>query len=381
MSRLKTRDESFLVARDFYHLHHRVILEYCTGFGKTYQALRLIAETIEKDGKRWAIIVPTQNLIKGWQEEIDKWHLIKVMKNVEIICYNSIHKLEGIGHYCFDEAHNITELRVEKLLEKILPSSNLIGLSATIDTKKFALLKFLGFMKHHRHKISLDEGVEAKVVTEYNIIGLPLQPNEPWLRTNRGIEYWLNSEKRKGNQRNIDAAIFKRMRHVYNSAQKLALAMHVCGNLTKRDKILVYVANIDQAKLLSDYTGFPAYHSKISKKKREKMLEDFNKQNEGGLISCYTLNEGANIVGVNKALIVQTRSNEREAIQRLGRILRFLGKKDGQAGVCYIAYLIGTQDEKWARSSIKSFDKANVWGRIVDPKDYYTPYGVIEKQE
>ena len=107
------------------------------------------------------------------------------------------------------------------------------------------------------------------------------------------------------------------------------------------------------------------------------MLEDFNELNEGGLISCYTLNEGANIVGINKALIVQTRSNEREAIQRLGRILRFLGKLEGQPGVCYIAYMIGTQDEKWARSSIKSFDKGKVWGRLVEPRDYHSPYGTI----
>jgi superfamily II DNA or RNA helicase len=379
---LKTREQSFDDASSFFFIHHKVILEYCTGFGKTYQALRLISKSITDDGKSWAIIVPTQNLIKGWTDEIEKWKLAGLKGKIEIICYNSIHKLEGIDHFCFDEGHNITELRVEKLLDKIdKKRSKLICLSATIDAKKFALLKILGFMKHHRHIITLDEGVEAGVVTEYNIIGLPMTPNQAWLTTNKGIEYWLNSEKRKGNSRGIESAIFKRMRHVYNSSQKLELAKYVCDNLTPGDKILIYVANIEQAMALSEHTGFPAYHSKISKKKRAQMLEDFNSQKEGGLISCYTLNEGANIVGVNKALIVQTRSNEREAIQRLGRILRFLGKLIGQPGVCYIAYLKGTQDEKWARSSIRSFDKAKVWGRLVEEKHYYSPYGTIPKKE
>ncbi len=384
---LKTREQSFEDASKAYYMDHKVILEYCTGFGKTYQALRLIQQTIYSDvvnhgiRYKWAIIVPTKNLIKGWEDEIDKWEMRQVSPSIEIVCYNSIHKLKNIRHFCLDEAHNITELRVERLLEKITKKSNLIALSATINSKKFTLLKWLGFTKSHRHKITLDEGVDAEVIAEYNIIGLPLTPNEQWWKTNRGIEGWLNSEKRKGNSKGIEMAIFKRMRHVYNSAQKLELAKYVCDNLTPNDKILVYVANIEQAKALSEHTGFPAYHSKISSKKREVMLKEFNEQKEGGLISCYTLNEGANIVGVNKCLIIQTRSNELEAIQRLGRILRLLGKLLGQPGVCYISYLEGTQDEKWARSSIKSFKKENVWGRLVDPKNYYTPYGTLQLKD
>lgn len=373
-----TREESFDAASIYFSIHHKVILEYCTGFGKTYQALKLISDSlISNPNEKWAIIVPTQVLINGWNDEIKKWKLGHLSRSIEIVCYASLHKLKGIDHFCLDEAHNITELRVERIVDLIDNKAKLIGLSATIDAPKFSLLKFLGFIKKDRHVITLDEGVSARVVIDYNIIGLAVQPNDDWLKTNRGIEGWLNSAKRKSDSKGIEMAIFKRARHVYNSAQKLELAKYVCDNLTKGDKILIYVANIEQAIALSEHTGFPAYHSKISKKKREKILDDFNEKSEGGLISCYTLNEGANIVGVNKALIMQIRNNERETIQRLGRILRIFGKLEGQNGVCYIAYLTGTQDEKWARNSIKSFDKAKIKGRLVSPENYYSPNGTI----
>ena len=131
---LKTREQSFIDASHYFSMNHKVILEYCTGFGKTYQALRMIIGSLSHDiNEKWAVIVPTHNLIKGWEDEIIKWNIKNIRGSIKIVCYASIHKLKNIDHFCLDEAHNITELRVERLKDIIRVDSKLIGLSATIE--------------------------------------------------------------------------------------------------------------------------------------------------------------------------------------------------------------------------------------------------------
>ena len=67
---LKTREQSFIDASGYFFIHNKVILEYCTGFGKTYQALQIILDALKiHPNEHWVIVVPTQNLIKGWMDE------------------------------------------------------------------------------------------------------------------------------------------------------------------------------------------------------------------------------------------------------------------------------------------------------------------------
>jgi superfamily II DNA or RNA helicase len=400
----KSRDGSFDEAQRVYKKNKRVVLEFCTGFGKTYAALRLIDQTIASgDSRPWAIIVPRIDLIDTWYKEIDDWKMGHLEKHIKILCYDSLHTLdpELEWSFCFDEIHNLTELRVEKVLDicEEVDDAVMIGCSATIDSKKFTLARQLGFIKAHRVLVTLDEGVEAGVVTDYKIVKLPVVPNEKWFRKLKGLTGWFNQAKKSGKKASIDAAIFARVRHVYNSANKFELAKHIADNLDTSEKTMFFVANIAQATALSEYTGWQDFHSEYTKTQRREILKNFNEAKSGVLISCYTLNEGVNISGISKAVIMQVRSNEREMIQRLGRILRWLGKQDGQKGICYVAFLRKNYfsntkkkkyprgdgmekcpDEAWVDKALKNLDQSKISERIIPMKYYQTDKMILDNE-
>lgn len=378
-----TREGKFYDAQVTFRNEHRVAMEFCTGFGKTYAALRLIEEdlTATKGKKKWYILVPREKIVQTWYDEMDKWKFQWMYKHglVEIINYSSSHKLEPGYNFCLDEAHNITELREGNMDKVINKETRIIACSATIDSEKFTILRSFGFTKRHRIKVSLDEGVESGAVTDYRIYMLPIFMNELFKLGLGAKNRWLNSCKKKKDPKGIEAAIFAQTRQIYDSYQKLIAAKYVMDQMQDTDKVLVYASNQNFAEQLSDLTGYPVMHSSQKKAERDKIWDDFKESKTGMLISCYTISEGVTISGVNKALVIQTRKNERELIQRIGRILRFEGKEDGEVGKLYLIYIKDTWDENWALSSVKSFDPNRVMQYVIPQDKYKTNQDVVEK--
>jgi superfamily II DNA or RNA helicase len=377
-----TREGSFDDSQRIFNFEHRVAMEFCTGFGKTYAALRLIAEdlTATKGGKKWYILIPRNTIVQTWYDEMDKWGFRWMYKHgfVEIINYSSSHKLEEGRNYCLDEAHNITELREGNMDRVIDKDTRIIAASATIDSEKFTILRSFGFKKKHRIVVTLDQGVEAGAVTDYKIFMLPLKMNELFKKGIAAKNRWLSACKKKSDAGGIEAAIFAQTRQIYNSYQKLLAAQYVVNQFKRRDKVLIYVSNQNFAEQLSRLTGYPVMHSSQKDAERKEIWKDFQEAKFGMLISCYTISEGVTISGVNKCLVVQTRKKDRELIQRLGRILRFEGKEDGEIGQLYLLYLMGTWDENWANSSVKSFDPNKLFEYIIPESKYKTSQDIIE---
>jgi len=387
-----TREGAFSDAQSTFRNEHRVAMEFCTGFGKTYAALKLIKEDLiaTKGAKKWYVLIPRNTIVQTWYDEMDKWKMQWMYKHglVEIINYSSSHKLVKGHNICLDEAHNITDLREGNLDKVVDKGTRIIACSATIDAKKFSILRSFGFAKRHRIVVTLDQGVESGAVTDYLIYMLPLAMNKLFKSGIQSLNRWQNSCKRKAASKDvkvraqaakgIEAAIFAQTRYIYNSYQKLMAAKYVMDNFNSEDKFLVYCSNQNFAEQLSRLTGVPCMHSGQKDKDREKIWSDFQEAKTGGLISCYTISEGVTISGVNKCLVVQTRKNERELIQRIGRILRFEGKEDGEIGKLFLIYLEDTWDEKWADSSVKSFDQKKVFKHIIKSIYYETVQDIIE---
>lgn len=379
---LVTRDGKFEDARACFNLNHRVAMEFCTGFGKTYAALRLIAEDLigSKGAKKWYILIPRNVITQTWYDEMDKWGFKWMYKHglVEIVNYSSSHKLEPGRNYCLDEAHNITDLRESNMSQVIDNGTRIIAASATIDSEKFTILRTFGFKRSHRISVSLDEGVSAGAVTNYRITMLPIVMNKLFKAGIAAKNRWMTACKKKKDQKGIEAAIFAQTRQIYNSYQKLLAANYVISKFAQTDKFLVYCSNQNFAEQLARMTGLPVIHSSQKDSERSATWTAFQQAKTGGLISCYTISEGVTVSGLNKALVVQTRKNERELIQRLGRILRFDGKADGEVGKLYLLFLEGCWDEKWAESSVGSFDETKIFTFRIDEQNYKTEQDVIE---
>jgi len=98
--------------------------------------------------------------------------------------------------------------------------------------------------------------------------------------------------------------------------------------------------------------GGMVYHSGVSKKRREKTLEDFRSTDGAILCSTKALNQGFDVPDVGIGIVAGLESKALPMIQRVGRLLRFQPDKKG---LVYILYVAGTQEEKWMEQATKSF--------------------------
>ena len=95
------------------------------------------------------------------------------------------------------------------------------------------------------------------------------------------------------------------------------------------------------------------YHSKKTKKQREKALEDFKTGSINVLCSTKALNQGLDVPDANVGIICGITSKSLSMIQRVGRLIRF---QEGKVGEIYILYVQNSQEEKWLKSATKSLN-------------------------
>ena len=116
---------------------------------------------------------------------------------------------------------------------------------------------------------------------------------------------------------------------------------------------------------------------------RVKVLRDFEKTN-GVLVACQMMNEGVDVNGLSRAIIMASSQNETEWIQRKGRVLRInrskKSNKDSFARIWDLLVLpdpnlIG-DDQKDVRESIKNMIKKEIVRAENFAKDSSNEYDV-----
>lgn len=86
----KTKQELQNQSLELSHSNNRLILSFATGCGKSLAALKIA----KNKGGRWYIIVAETNHIKNWNDEIVKHGYEDLFLNIEIFCYDSLHKYQ-----------------------------------------------------------------------------------------------------------------------------------------------------------------------------------------------------------------------------------------------------------------------------------------------
>lgn len=135
-----------------------------------------------------------------------------------------------------------------------------------------------------------------------------------------------------------------RKKTLYECPSKIDAIRKILQRFPRR-KWLVFTKSITFAEKTAAALGCEVYHSKLSTKERERILETF-KNNNLPLITVDALNEGLNVVDVDSAICAAGASTDLENIQRLGRILR---QKEGKKALFINLYVPNTQEEKWIR--------------------------------
>ena len=348
-------------------------IEAATGIGKT-----LIGIKIMEEYKRVLIVVPQLVLFDSWRDEIYKFQ-INLKVAIEYMCYASISKKSNYHIYdliIFDEIHHLgTDTHID-FMEYFKNRCNL-GLTATMPSSMnaYTMVKrnYIDKICPIIFQLPIEKAQELGIVADFNVSIIKTEIdkiNKDVVSGNKQTKFYqteyeaynylsnkiqeLGFKNRelgdKTIERMIKVLINKRLHVIYNLKEKANVAKFILNNKLMKDKrTIVFGANINKCNYICDYT----FHSKTDN-------EDFNKFqkkeiNQLAVVNC--INEGVNIIDLDRIIISQINSQERSLIQRIGRVIRL---RDNHEGKVIILITKDTQEERWLESSIRNINRDRI---------------------
>ena len=362
-------------------------IEAATGFGKTNVGLMSIKALLKKYPQfRILVVVPTTTLKNQWQNKID---LEGFSFNVEIQVINTVIQHNwSCDFLILDECHRFSSADFSKIF-KCVKYRLILGLTATferldgkhtimqkycpiIDNIPFAECLINGWVSPYKEYVVLidvDDIEEYKTLNKewiqhYEFFGYDfslamsmVKPGVGWKNklNYRNELYRGNDENKKKeilNEINYHSARFNktmqgRKSFINNHPKKIEIAKKIIESRSDK-KIITFSNNVKMAEAIQN--GKNVYTGRLSKKRSDSMIEDFNKATVGVLNTCAKANEGLDIKGLSVAIILGTDSSETKARQRRGRTVRKEGDK-----IAEIFYIVikNTVEEKWVINNHK----------------------------
>jgi len=362
-------------------------IEAATGFGKTRVGLMSIKAILKKYPQfRVLVVVPTTALKNQWQLQIDEWDFTF---NVEIQVINTVVKHEWTCDFLvIDEVHRVNSDDFSKIF-KCVKYRIILGLTATferLDGKHIIMQKYCpivdiisfaeclanGWVADYKEYIVLidvDDIENYKTLNkewtehfeffqyDFSLAMSMVKPNVGWKNklSYRDLIYSGTDENKKKEvlqSINFHSVRFmqtmqQRKSFINNHLKKIEIARKIIEARPDK-KIITFSNNVNMAEAIGIgevYTG------RVSKKRSNNMIEEFNASENGVLNTCAKANEGLDIQGLSVAIILGTDSSETKARQRRGRTVRKEGDKIAE--VFYIV-IKNTTEEKWIKNNHKT---------------------------
>jgi len=350
----------------------RASWQFCTGFGKTTNAIMAIKIFLTKNkNKTIVVVVPTEYLKIQWIQELNKNNLLNDV-TVEII--NTAAKLtSSVDFLVLDEVHRVGGETSYLIFSNRKPKI-VLGLSATFD-RLDGRHELLNQYCPVCDTITVKEAIENKWLSpyrEYKVMISPDNINEYKLLNKQFIEtfsvfdfsfdtamkcmtdiiYRRVYAKRMGiPTKEIDAIVFTwgralrgRKNFVMNHPKKLEITRKILA-ARPNSKAITFSATIKQAELIG---GGYIVHSGKTKKKNRLTMEEFATLRTGVIHSSKSLIEGADIPGLNLAVILCGNSSSQAKTQTIGRVIRFQPDKEAEI---FTLVIKGTMEEGWFATS------------------------------
>lgn len=352
-------------------------IQAVTGFGKTRCALLALAMVRTKITSI-TVLVPTNNLEDQWNDELKRFSDL----SVSVMTYSKARKLKNIyaDVVIVDEAHNAVSEQTYPVF-KTIESEYLWCLSATLERndQRHALI-----FKHAPliDEVTIEEAEKNGYVSEYTIYNLPIdltgKDKETYQKIDKAFQYYFayfsrnlatvqgvlknpfyaaniakNLEMETGVVMGMARKCMKYMKErqtfLNTFPEKLTLAREIAEKAT--GKVITFHSDINSVVELTKMIGkeSKSYHSKQPKKTRENIVNEFNKGSFRVINTARALDEGADIQGLETAIVCAGTSVKRQSIQRLGRIIR---ASPGKQAVMVNIYIRNSQEEKWLNSRL-----------------------------
>ena len=350
-----------------------------TGFGKSRVGVISVGETIRRNRDNMALVlVPTVKLKDQFREEFIKWEYEDILDNVKFMCYQSAYKLEG-RHYDIvicDEVHLGLSPEYRKFFQKN-GYKRLLCMTATIpEEKEYA--DYLHNLAPVVYKISLNQCIKLGLVSPYEIVCISVKltksEQKEYDRAHKSFLYYkyelgqFNAFNEANKILGDDSAYpedtrkaimfyraIKKRKNVVDTASNKITVLQKIVLSNPYKKILTFGgSNEFTNKMCESITPLGAtYHSNMTKKQRNLSLEKFNDGSVRVLCSTKALNQGFDVSDAQIGIICGLTSKSLTMIQRIGRLLRY---EDDKIGKIVIVYVSDSQEVKWLKNAIKSFN-------------------------
>lgn len=354
------------------------IFAMATGTGKTITALYALKDFLKQEKNGLIVIVcPYTHLVTQWEKEILKvfshqkiikcfenrknWEeklslLIReiLLKNENRVCITTIStgsserflslinsaKIEKF--LIIDEVHNIGAKESKKILS--IDAIFRLGLSAT-PMRKYdeegnqAILKyFQKIVFEFSLKAAIENGYLANY--EYNLFYCQLNDEEEKIyeELTRKIVYLMN--KNDKDEAKLEGLLLKRAKILSTCKEKLTQLNFLLQN-KKMKKIIFYTAEdkifFDLTRKVIEDNNLWVLKITASEKheRRTEIIKDLINEKIDGILAMKCLDEGVDIPEVENAVILASSTNEKQYIQRRGRILRKKNKEDKKIANIY----------------------------------------------
>lgn len=386
--------------------YNNLLLKWGTAVGKSRVAIlacdRLVRECEPGHPPDILIFVAESAHKENWRKEFIKFlgkeGAESVLRYVTIECYASMKKYTDTewDFTIFDEAHHLQSKKRQKILET-MKAKYVLALSATPGRAAYDALSWT-FGRFEIDEVSIQDAIDKEYLPEPRIVCIPLElerfertetismkmsnrtvitvpdnwsnrwkylknkkkyakyevifhctQKEKYEYIDEQFEYWKRQYFRnQGNER------LKNMWLQWGSKRKRFLgelktrkAYELIQKLRKdRKRFICFCTSIDQAYALG---GEKAVHSKNINSPA--VIQSFNDKRTDEIFAVGMLVEGVTLTDIEAGVIVQLDGNERQFIQKSGRMYR------SERPLIYIFYYKGTRDEEYLQKALEGINK------------------------
>lgn len=345
-----------------------------TGFGKSRCAVLAFGKLL-KPGEQGILLVPTTQLQDQFKLEFAKWGYDALLDQIDIVCYQSAHKLKDNNYSIVvcDEVH----LGLSPVYREFFSNNTfdkILCLTATLPEED-EYREILINLAPIAYQLTLDECVKLGLVAPYEVYCLPVElTDKEQTSYNKANKSFVHAKYRLGQFNAFDTAqavlagkidgdkgaavlFYKAIRERKEVVQHAINKVSLAEKLVKKHKgkTLVFSGTNAFTDTMAEALGGLAYHSGKSKKKREAILDQFKSNKNKILCSTKALNQGFDVPDSEIGIIAGLDSKALPMIQRIGRLLRL---SEDKIGKIFILYVKDSQEEKWLTNAVK--DLSNV---------------------
>jgi len=363
--------------------NRRGILSIATGVGKTLIGIRALYDfTIAKlkENKKPVVVIGVHStpMIKQWKDEILEWldvpeldEKFKIITTIhgekketidqqianlnmkwewyknfiiitrfDTLCNKLVHFLTNKTSeeilFIADEVHELgSEVRRERI-SSFKPSACL-GLSATPERyfdeegTKFLLDYFNGVIYEYEIKHAISDGYLCEY--DYKPIFCNLNKEEEELYNKLTVAYTVETNKEDADPSKIQKILERRAKIIKKAESKFNTIIEVVNKLKEKEgrvrHMLIYLEEKDQIDIVKNdlitndiIPAIITQDQPKDKKKRYEIIEQLRFGRVPIILAIRILDQGINIPELKYAILGASTGNEKQYIQRRGRILR-----------------------------------------------------------